>query len=817
MDFANYAAERAEERFKKTEERTIRDQGFAASKQALGITKAFIPQLSAYIRTELLKPRGTDATYSDERVQGLLSVIRQLDPDVIALAAIGTGLTSIAKEAPFRDSCILIGRTLYGECWANKLLQHDGKLAAKIERAARKRHGNVKYRKQAARSAAARAGFRMSTWGRELEALAGSVLVTWLLDAIPEVFVLDETDPQDKRLAVTEGAEALAMAAVAEAVKSRPYYLPCDEPPLPWTGWKNGGYPKGSHRLVEQIWRTHHKEAAAAAKAAIKDGSMQPFLDALNSLQDVAWTINKPVLEVFKACAERGIPVKGLPHATDLPLPERSADWEDMDEAAQKLWKLRASEIRTTNRGLVSERVQLKEDLSTATLLSAQDAFWTPCNCDWRGRVYPMPHFNFQRDDRVRALFLFRDGIPIGEDGLWWLKVHVANTGDFNKISKRPLEERVTWVEQNSERIQSVAASPLTDLWWTEADKPFLFLSACMELNSAIAIGQNYITHLPVSFDGSCSGLQHLSAMTRAPEGSLVNLTASPEPQDVYRTVAEVAKARIARDFDTEDGEYARMCLAYGVDRSLVKRNVMTFSYSSKRFGMAQQHIEDTMAPLRFKVLTKAIEEHPFTDNEKTQGAAARYLAGHVYSAIESVVELPAKAMGFLQKCALALAHEGKPLSWVTPTGMPWCNRYHEVNTKRVSLWLHDTRIQMKIATGNNKEIDKDKVRNGVAPNFVHALDAAHLMLTANAAAREGIQSATVHDSFGCLAPHARRFNAIIREEFVRMYETHDVLAEVLASASRDLTPANSHRLPEGLEYGSLDIRQVLASDFAFA
>jgi DNA-directed RNA polymerase len=88
-------------------------------------------------------------------------------------------------------------------------------------------------------------------------------------------------------------------------------------------------------------------------------------------------------------------------------------------------------------------------DMTLAEEFVTHDRFWTPCNLDWRGRVYPMPHFNFQREDRVRALFQFADGEPIGERGLYWLKVHLANCGDFEKISKKPYEERVEWVDAN--------------------------------------------------------------------------------------------------------------------------------------------------------------------------------------------------------------------------------------------------------------------------------------------------------------------------------------------------------------------------------
>jgi DNA-directed RNA polymerase len=38
---------------------------------------------------------------------------------------------------------------------------------------------------------------------------------------------------------------------------------------------------------------------------------------------------------------------------------------------------------------------------------------------------------------------------PIGEEGIYWLKVHVANCGAFDKIDKKPIEERVAWVDEN--------------------------------------------------------------------------------------------------------------------------------------------------------------------------------------------------------------------------------------------------------------------------------------------------------------------------------------------------------------------------------
>src|SRR5262249_51776700 len=152
-----------------------------------------------------------------------------------------------------------------------------------------------------------------------------------------------------------------------------------------------------------------------------------------------------------------------------------------------------------------NDRVGLLTDLKTAEALAAEDRFYTPMNFDWRERIYSLPHFNFQRDDRIRALFLFADGASIGEEGLWWLKVHTANCGDGcgekTKISKEPFPTRVAWVDARRKEIEQTAKAPLDMVtWWSKAADPFQFLAACFELADALAEGPTYIAHLPVSF-----------------------------------------------------------------------------------------------------------------------------------------------------------------------------------------------------------------------------------------------------------------------------------------------------------------------------
>jgi DNA-directed RNA polymerase, mitochondrial len=98
---------------------------------------------------------------------------------------------------------------------------------------------------------------------------------------------------------------------------------------------------------------------------------------------------------------------------------------------------------------------------------------------------------------------------------------------------------------------------------------------------------------------------------------------------------------------------------------------------------------------------------------------------------------------------------------------------------------------------------------DGAVPNFVHALDASHLINVVNAAVREGITSlAVVHDSFGCLAPQAHKLHLIIREEMAKLYDEHDVLTELQDAAGSSLP------LPER---GQLNPWDVQRSTYAFA
>lgn len=812
------------QRVEKLQQRAADAMGWGDTVGGLAVAQEAMPRLVAAFASMRV---------SDLTTRGLRIALTELSDETLALCTLQTLLHSIGAEETFTRAAVATGQNINHERWAAGWVLKDRKLAKRIEERVKKKHRSLAYRRQAARSLAKRHGYQLLTenWRNPEFVQVGTWAINTALEALPDLFVLEVGWEQVIYPTITEGALSLANDAFADAIRNSPVFLPDLVPPIPWTRSARGGPTDKRMQHNTRLIRSHYSDTAKVTDAAIASGQMQRVLDAINSVQAVPWRINTRVLAVIKQLVTGKVDVKGLPRSQPY---ERAAYVHGMTDLEEKLWKIKAHAVKQAERARVSQHIRLTQDIATAEEMTKHTRFYTACNLDWRGRVYCVPDFNFQRDDRVRALFEFADGAPIGEEGLWWIKVHVANCGDFNKISKRPFEERVQWTNENMYSIAASVEDPLTYKMWMTADKPFLFLAACFEIVTALREGPAWITHLPVSWDGSCSGLQHLCAMTRAPEGAFVNLSLSDTPQDVYQRVADACAVQIKKD--AEEGEedikaMAQYATDYGVGRSLVKRNVMTFSYSSKAAGMANQQDEDLMAPLTLKVMAGELEDHPFgayahKAHPEAPSAIARYLAQRVYGSIGDIVKLPAEAMGFLQKLARAAASAGKHLRWVAPTGLPWCNRYHPIATDAVRLWLHDRGVRKRydtlVAVGHDeREVAKVRASNGVAPNFVHANDGAHLALTVNQAVQENITNlALVHDSFGCLAPQSTALHKIIRETLVRMYEEHDVLQEVLDQAREDLAehPKALARLPEAPPtYGNLNLKDLINARYAFA
>jgi DNA-directed RNA polymerase, mitochondrial len=66
---------------------------------------------------------------------------------------------------------------------------------------------------------------------------------------------------------------------------------------------------------------------------------MRPAIDALNALQAVPWTINKPVLGVIRECADYGLEVPRLPQH-EIATPDKHS-WNELTSDERALRKLK--------------------------------------------------------------------------------------------------------------------------------------------------------------------------------------------------------------------------------------------------------------------------------------------------------------------------------------------------------------------------------------------------------------------------------------------------------------------------------------------
>lgn len=157
--------------------------------------------------------------------------------------------------------------------------------------------------------------------------------------------------------------------------------------------------------------------------------------------------------------------------------------------------------------------------------------------------------------------------------------------------------------------------------------------------------------------------------------------------------------------------------------------------------------------------------------------------------------------------------------------------RYARPETGKMEVTFRGKRVQLqldnesgdtlaeRLEQPDRRRLDGTKAQTGIAPNFVHSLDAAHLMLTVIAAQKAGINNlAVIHDSFGTHAADTDRLSAILRETFVAMYEG-DPLAAFRAELVEQLKPHDEviAALPPLPAMGKLDLRAVLNSTYMFA
>lgn len=604
--------------------------------------------------------------------------------------------------------------------------------------------------------------------------------------------------------------QALSLRDAAGREMLQPWFKPTLDVPLDWTDPEDGGY----HIHDLPLMKTRRRQDIERLRAA----DLSTVYAAVNALQRTPWAVNEDVLNTAEILMDMGAPCEGLPSSAaqtapirpDLPPIGTELSPEQVEmlreyKSARRFWY----SLEATRR---SKSTQAQQILEIARELAPEGAFYFPHQLDYRGRTYAVPlQLNPQGNDLAKGMLRFATGRPLGEMGGFWLAVHGANTWG---VDKGALSGRVDWVLENSDWIVACGRDPIANREWQDADggkKPWQFLAFACEWAEFVASGEDpeFVSHLPVSLDGSCNGLQHFSAMLRDEVGATAtNLTATDVQHDIYTEVAAVTTRRVyeaVHGDSASDREIGGRWLEFGITRKVVKRPVMTTPYGATQIGMKDMVLNDVVKP----------DKTGFDFGPKTWVSAA-WLGSHIYGAIGETVSAAQQAMSFLQGAATALAKEDKPIAWTTPSGLPVVQYIQAYATLRLDTTLLG-RIQLRFAQTLDK-LDRRRQKTSIAPNFVHSYDAAHLMLTVCATERElgrPVSWAMVHDSFGTHAGDVQAMSVVLRREFVRMYDGKSPLEELAENVRMSLTDPT--KCPPVPALGTFDVREVENAEFFFA
>lgn len=340
-----------------------------------------------------------------------------------------------------------------------------------------------------------------------------------------------------------------------------------------------------------------------------------------------------------------------------------------------------------------------------------------------------------------------------------------------------------------------------------EAEAPWQCLSACYEVAAAYRSGNplEFESRLPIHQDGTCNGLQHYAALGGDLAGArAVNLSPGDRPADVYTGVADMVNSLVEKE--AKEGNADAQMLMGKISRKVVKQTVMTNVYGVTFIG-ARAQIEnrlkerDDIPPERVYALSSYLAKKVFSSlGEMFNGArniqdwltdSARRIARSVPK--ETLQEngilpfdSPEQEQRFLTRVekekakSKRLKKANKTFSarnpsanqmtsviWTTPLGLPIVQPYRRTGKKQVTTLLQTVFIEDPDAS---KPVNAMKQSTAFPPNFIHSLDATHMLMSAVACYEKGLTFASVHDSYWTHANCVDDMNMVIRDQFIELH-----------------------------------------------
>ncbi len=605
--------------------------------------------------------------------------------------------------------------------------------------------------------------------------------------------------------------------------------------PKPWVSFVGtGGYQQRElYKLPIIKCRLGSKKLLAAY---FKESDTSQIFDLLNTLQATAWRVNKRVYDVMDyifvnnvmdtdSAPNNPFLVGNLPYNGQLE-PEdfiNIHNYGDINDSGKYKGLPKEKEMmRKYFKDLEDQRditisnsgraIMLNLVLYNAKEYVTEDEFFFSYQYDFRGRVYPIQqHLQPQGKGEVKSLLEFKNGSKITtEEELYWFQIHGANCYGHDK---ELYADRIKLIKDKEEDIKLVAADPLTNrLLWKDADEPFLYLAWCFEYADYLKDPDNFLSHIPVALDAVCSGIQIYSGLLKDKEGAEAVNVIGDKRNDIYQRVADRVE-ELLRDGDyiksvtykTSDGkdhEESTVAIANSlkgnITRKLTKRNTMTQPYSVTKYGMYEQ----------LKIELQEMEK-----NNKRFWVGDLWLVAKILTdlndrAIADVVKGARTGQEYLKDVTGDIVKQGKWVFYTTPiTDFPVLQKLHKTKLERVVTPIGKLSIRT-----TTSDLHPQKMVSGIAPNFIHSLDAVLLTSTVLKLKADGCTNFhLIHDSYGVPANQVVNLNKRVRESYVELFEREPIKRWV-----EQVNP-NYEVKPEDIMINTLNLSEVLDSAYIFS
>lgn len=737
---------------------------------------------AAVFRTAFPKALQIVESVIKEKKRGIagkyLGLIKDLNPEVLACIALRTMMNSAVNPegTTLQRLGIKIGKMFEAEAALNFLNKVNAKYTQKVikrlqDTAVQDIDERYKYISKTARNFTAETQAEWKSWKVEERVGAAKAIFSRLYE---ELGLWQWVQFSDGMYYLKPSPELLQhIDKMLLDVKPALSYPPMLIKPRKWLGQRCGGY-------YTEWWQENAKMCTLRnlpllqrrwVLKQLESKQAEPLRAAMNALQEVPYRINEEVYKLLQQALATKSAILGLPRTepeTKPDFPFSGQDWDKGAATPQELakfdaWKRLMNDWYTREQIRSSRILTLLQAIKSMSRFRHSSEIYFPTFIDWRGRIYYRGIWNPQSVDAIRGCLEFAEAKPLGERGLYWLKVHIANCCGYDKAHP---DLRASYVDDNHDYLMHFLNDPI-NVESPEPSTSWQLLQALIAYRDALLLPNpsKYLCRVPIAMDATCSGLQHFSAMLKDPEGAehvnLRNINGS-EKKDIYKHVALLAKQILPELCDEVSDLYWR---DKEIPRSMAKRPVMTYVYGST-LQSTMDYVYEDMIEQGYPDITDE-DEYGNKVVLVTRTKLSVPVAKALRKAVSSSVPKADEAMRYLQKCTRAT---NRPLVWVTPVGMPVVNWAESVIMRKIDIKsMGVSQVTLRCWGG---ELSASKAVNSIAPNFVHSMDATHLCMVCNDF--EGSLMA-VHDSFASHAASIDAMHSSIRKTFVELY-SQDIL-----------------------------------------